>query len=278
MRQFFTPASAPEWLKSVLASIRSALSEIWPTPLRLNDYTTAALPPAADWSQGMVYDSTTGKLKYSDGTNWIQIDPYATTAASKLLGRGSAAGAGPAEEITLGTNLSMSGTTLNGAGSDPWTYLALSAGDYNNATATFTNITDGTTTLTWAPPADTNWEIEARILIWTTDAANLPRIGMAIAAGAARGYGGVNLFQAGATATNAVIANGAWANAAGVTVVQLGAGGVLTASVPYLCEVRAAGRSGATPTAISLQMACETAAAATCYVKRGSFMKYRTFA
>ena len=35
------------------------------------------------------------------------------SAISRLVGRGSAAGVGPEEEITLGTNLSMSGTTLN---------------------------------------------------------------------------------------------------------------------------------------------------------------------
>lgn len=38
------------------------------------------------------------------------------SAISRLLGRGSAAGVGPPVEVTLGTNLSMSGTTLNAAG------------------------------------------------------------------------------------------------------------------------------------------------------------------
>lgn len=80
-----------------------------------------------------VSDGDKGEITVaSSGTSWtIDADAVTTTklqddavtyakiqnvsAASKLLGRGSAAGSGNVEEITLGTGLSMSGTTLNGS-------------------------------------------------------------------------------------------------------------------------------------------------------------------
>ena len=60
-------------MRLVVYSIRDGLSDVWNTAIRLKDYTTAALPPAADWKPGMVYDSTLSAVKYSDGTNWQRL-------------------------------------------------------------------------------------------------------------------------------------------------------------------------------------------------------------
>lgn len=160
-------------------------------------------------------------------------------------------------------------------GADPWTTVKL-ATDFANTNNTFDNITDGSTTLTFTPPADTDWELEAKLLIETPTTTNLPRIGVNIPSDANRGYGAVNIYQAGATATTQVHANGGWSGTAGVTNVQIAAGGVLTANVPYECEVVASGRSGSAPTAITLQMASEAAGGGSRLVRRGSFLRYRT--
>ncbi len=80
----------------------------------------------ADWTPAQlqqVIDGDNGGPLPPQGTTLADItlpsdwnaDLTTSMATNKLLGRGTA-GTGPFEEITLGTNLSLTGTTLNATG------------------------------------------------------------------------------------------------------------------------------------------------------------------
>jgi hypothetical protein len=76
------------------------------------DATTADIADSAN--KRYVTDAQQTVLTNTSGTN--TGDQFTATTASRLIGRGSASGAGAAQEITIGSGLTMTGTTLSASG------------------------------------------------------------------------------------------------------------------------------------------------------------------
>ena len=83
--------------------------------------TTLQLGALATTGAADLASQVTGRLPYTNLTQAV--------AASRLLGRGSASGAGDWQDISLGTGLSMVGTTLSATGGS-----TLADGDYGDIT------------------------------------------------------------------------------------------------------------------------------------------------
>lgn len=208
MRRFFEPAAAPPWLPQLLRSIRQALTDIWPAPLRLKDYATADLPAAAEHKQGLVYDGATGEAKLSDGSAWVALstaghsheeEDLLLSATDRLVGR-DAAGAGPAEELTVGGGLeftgagglrrsALSGDVAAAAGSDAVTIAANAVSNAKLADMAEARIKGRPAAAGTGDPADlTAAEAKALLAIAAADVADFAeavrdRVGLTLAAG-----------------------------------------------------------------------------------------------
>ena len=110
-------------------------------PVDLTAAQTRTLLNVADGANNYVHPNHSGDVtSVADGATTIANDAvtYAkmqnVSAASKLLGRGDS-GSGDPQEITLGTNLTMSGTTLNAAGGSGSPAGGANTIQYNDASA-----------------------------------------------------------------------------------------------------------------------------------------------
>jgi len=145
------------------------------------------------WNQVALATDVTGDLPFA---NLVQA-----SGASVLVGRGSAAGAGDFQEISLGTGLSMSGTTLSG-GSGAMELLYANSGTNTDAAATtidsfaLSGLTAKDTVIVyWGYESATQQTTTPR-LYHVTDAASFPSLnGGAVAAGV-KWSGFVELRQA----------------------------------------------------------------------------------
>jgi hypothetical protein len=238
-------------------------------PVTFNTSGGAAAGTTFDGSSARTIDySTVGAAK----TGAITASGL-TQATAKLLGR-TTASSGAVEEIGVSSSLSLAAGTLDVAAAvktGGWTELTL-ASDHTMSSTTFTNITDGTTTLTFTPTASGPFEMQAVLLLSTATATVLPRVGIHVLAQGAGSYGAAQIDQTGATVTSRVTTDGTWIT--GAVDIQVAAGGFAAANTPYLCYVTIRGGAGSSPAAISLQIASETAGT-NVSVKRGSQMRYK---
>lgn len=184
---------------------------------------------------------------------------------ARLLGR-SAGSAGDAQEITVGSGLSLAAGSLTatGGGADPWTILKL-ASDFTTSSASAVDVTG----LGFTPSANTNYMIEGILFLRTASAAVNPRVGFAWPTGMVDGVMSIDEAQ---TATTQLMARG---NIGAALLIAVG--GLPNATQSWPAFVYGAAVVNASPSGnLRVQLASETAGT-NVTVKAGSFLRYRTY-
>lgn len=154
---------------------------------------------------------------------------------------------------------------IPGVSADPWTYLKVTGSDFSTTLATWTTITG----LTFTPPANSTIEIEVVLFISTATVTVGPRPGINWGTGLLSGV--ASIYTPSSTTTE-LISHGTIGTIAGN--IQAAVGGLSVINVPYRAQVLATIRTGASPQAVSIQLASETAGTAV-KAQLGSFLKWR---
>lgn len=217
-------------------------------------------PPGTNGIDGKTVLSGAGAPGVGTGQNG---DFYVNTTAWTMYGPKSA-GAWGSPTTLIGPQGSQGEP---GTGADPWTKVKLAA-DFSNSTITFNTVTGWSFT----PPANQDWILEVDALVQTAVTTSVPRLGLNVVAGQSYGSGEIEFAT---SATAKASASGWWTT--GATNVQVPAGTSPVQGQPYWMRLRAAGRSGASPTAINVQLAAEVAGNVA-LVKRGSELRWRAAA
>jgi hypothetical protein len=173
-------------------------------------------------SSGSLTDGDKGDITVSSsGTTWT-VDNDAVTyakmqnvsAASRLLGRGSASGSGDPEEITLGSGLSLSGTTLSatGGGGAGMKYARLTG----NVAVTDNTTLQDITGMSFAVAANTAYDFRAEIILLTSATGTGSHIGWTFPASPTLSVANARIYNTGTSgshtagvtpATGEIIAN-----------------------------------------------------------------------